>query len=153
MSAITARLDPCVNWMKLLSRTHGRILWAFPVLLIAGYMWSVNWGDAFSGISRQKSVRDAHSPLLSEARRLGLTFNDVLAHPQIAIGRPVTWCVSSKDGQTGFVDEKATMPVVWAYPSEDLRTFLGTHGYCQKELSIIEGLDRGAVLLRPIEKL
>ena len=136
MTALVARLDPCVNWMKLVSSTHGRILWIFPAVLVGGYLWSVNWGDALSGLSEQRFHRAANSSLLGEARRLGLGFEAVISNPAQAIGKPVMWCVSSKDGEHGFVDEKATMPVVWMLPSENLRTSLGSYGYCWKELAI-----------------
>ena len=153
MTAIVRRLDPCVNWFRLLARTNGRILWLFPALLLAGYLVSVRWPEAFGGLAWRLSDRSMNSALLSEARRLGLDYDRVAADPAAAAGKPVAWCVSSNDGEHGMVDEKAVMPVVWTRPSELLKTNNGSHGYCWKELAVVVGVDRGAVLLRPVERL
>lgn len=153
MTAIARRLDPCVNWFKLLARTQGRVLWLFPALLAFGWLASVYWADALDGLSWRLSDRSANAALRAEARRLGLDFDRVVADPAAATGKPVAWCVSSNDGEHGSVDEKAAMPVVWSQPSELLKTNNGSHGYCWKELAVVVGVDRGAVVLRPVERL
>lgn len=153
MTALARRLDPCVNWFKLLARTQGRVLWLFPALLLAGYVASVRWPEALGGLGWRLSSRVANGPLLDEARRLGLDYDHVAADPAAAVGKPVVWCVSSNDGEHGAVDGKPAMSVVWTYPSELLKTNGGSHGYCWKELAVVTGVDRGAVLLRPVERL
>ncbi|MBI3563818.1 MAG: hypothetical protein HY079_01320 [Elusimicrobia bacterium] len=153
MTAIARRLDPCVNWFKLLARTNGRILWLFPALLLAGYVASVRWPEALGGLGWSLSARSSNAPLLSEARRLGLGYGAVLDAPAAAIGKPVAWCVDSFDGRMGFVDGRQTAPVEWTVPSADLKSSPGAYGYCLKTLSVVTGVERGVPQLRFVEKL
>jgi len=42
LSGFAARLDPCVNWFKLLAATRGRILWIFPIVLLGAYLGALS---------------------------------------------------------------------------------------------------------------
>ncbi|MFI5348954.1 MAG: hypothetical protein ACHQ2Z_05380 [Elusimicrobiota bacterium] len=72
MTAWAARLDPCVNWFKLLARSKGRILWLFPALLLAGYLASLLGSNPIDNFRAHSSMRRANAPLLAEARGLNL---------------------------------------------------------------------------------
>ncbi len=150
MIRIFRRLDPCANWFKLLAKTRGRILWLFPAGLLALYLISmIPYLDVLSSFR----LRSPNASMLAQARRLGLDFDRVVSEPAAAVGKPVVWCVSSNNGEHGFVNGNPSLPVVWAHPSAQLQTNDGSHGHCLKELAVVEGFDRGAVLLRPVERL
>lgn len=153
MTAIARRLDPCVNWFRLLARTNGRVLWAFPAALLVLYLLSTNWGTAGLGFQEVFAGRHMNAAMLSEARRLDLSYDRVVADPAAAAGKPVAWCVDSFDGKAGFVEGRQTEPVVWAYPSQDLKSSPGAYGYCLKTLSVVVGVERGVPQLRLVEKL
>ena len=72
MGDLASRLDPCVNWFKLLVRTKGRILWLFPALLLAGCVLAVAYGSPLSGFVDRFNQRRLNAPLLAEARGLNL---------------------------------------------------------------------------------
>jgi hypothetical protein len=153
MTALAARLDPCVNWFKLVARTRGRILWAFPAALFVGYLVSVNWPGAFAALASSRDDRSANVSDLTEARRLDLGYGAVLANPAAAVGKPVTWCVDSFDGAHGFVQSRQTDLVLWTNPSPELKSDPGAYGYCVKTLAVVEGVEAGVVRLRLLEKL
>lgn len=154
MTALARRLDPCVNWFKLLARTQGRILWLFPALLLTAYLATLDWGGVGMNLRDRLGTVSVNSSLRAEARRLDLDFDRVVADPAAAVGKPVVWCVDSFDGRTGFVNGRQSELVVWTVPSPDeLKSSPGVKGYCLKTLAVVTGVERGVPQLRLVEKL
>lgn len=158
MTALTLarRLDPCVAWFRVHARTRGAIMWAFPGLLLGGWLGAVFGpeGMPLHGPFELRASRLANAPLLSEARRLGLTHDTVTADPAAALGKPVAWCVGSVDGERGRVGNRAIWPVLWSARSPELRTNIGgSAGYCFETLAIVEAVQSGVVRLRLVQKL
>jgi hypothetical protein len=154
MTELAARLDPCVNWFKLLARTKGRILWLFPALLLAGYLASLRFGDAASGFLDRFHERSSNAPLLAEARGLNLGYERVLAEPKSYVGKPVVWCVDTPAVNVSYVAGRPGWPVALNGSYDEYRTNGGgSASYCFKVLAVITGFERGLIQLRPVEKL
>ncbi len=153
MTVLAARLDPCVNWFKWIARMRRHIFLILSAALLAGYIASLSRTNWVGGLRTQAVLREANAPLLAEARRLNLDFDRVVADPDFAVGKPVVWCVDSHDGRTGFVASRQNWPVVWRDPSDTLQTNNGSYAYCWSFLAVVEGVDRGVVKLRPVERL
>ncbi|MFI5360779.1 MAG: hypothetical protein ACHQ49_02315 [Elusimicrobiota bacterium] len=153
MTGIAARLDPCLNWFRVLARTRGRILWIFPALLLVGYVVALRHGDPIGGFFYRFSEKNTNTPLLRQARELNLGYEQVVAKPQDYVGKPVVWCVASGDGRSGFVATRQTWPIAWTDPSDKLKTDIGSHGWCWNMLAVIEGVEQGIVKLRPVERI
>jgi hypothetical protein len=150
MTGLAARLDPCVNWFKLLSRTKGRILWLFPALLLAGYLVSLRYGDAAVGFWERFRERDSNAPLLTEARALDLDYERVLAKPEAYVGKPVVWCVDTPSANASYVAGRPAWPVALHGEYEEYRT---NPGHCLSVLAVITGFESGQIQLRAVERL
>ena len=153
MTAIAARLDPCVNWFKLLARTKGRILWFFPALLLAGYLASLRYGDVGAGFLERSRERDANAPLLAEARALDLNYEKVLAEPRAYTGKPIVWCVTTFAPNVSYVAGRPAWPVALNGSFDEYRTMGDSGGHCLDVLAVITGFERGLIQLKPVEKL
>ena len=154
LKKLVARLDPCVNWFKLLARTKGRILWIFPALLFVGYLVALHGGSPavdFLDLLRQ---RNSNSSLLTEARSLNLDYEQVLANPRAYVGKPVAWCVSTRqDGS--YVSDRPAWPVALKGPFdfEEYRSDHDETNHCLDVLAVIAGFERGLIQLHPLERL
>jgi hypothetical protein len=146
MTAIAVRLDPCVNWFKLLARTKGRILWAFPLLLLAGYLIALSAGNPIGGFFERRAESREHAALLSEARALNLDYETVLARPQVYLGKPVLWCIDRPSSDLSYVSGRPAWPVALSGPYE----YVG--GRCRDTLAVITGSESGLIRLRPVER-
>jgi hypothetical protein len=154
MTAIARRLDPCLNWFRVLSKTQGRILWIFPAALLAGYLLAVTReGNPADGFLYRFSQNRVNAPLLREARGLNLSYARAAADPAAAAGKPVVWCVNGETADAGFVDSRQTQLASWTPPSDELKMGRGSNGYCWNVLAVVQGVERGVVKLRIVERL
>ncbi len=153
MTALAARLDPCVNWFKLLARTKGRVLWLFPALLLAGYLASLRAGDVAGGFLDRFHERSVNAPLLARARALNLDYETVAAAPRSYVGKPVVWCVDTPAANASYVSSRPSWPVALNGSFDEYRTNSGTGSYCFNVLAVITGFEHGLIQLRPVEKL
>jgi hypothetical protein len=153
MNRLAARLDPCVNWFKLLARTKGRILWVFPALLLVGYLVSLRVGDVGAGFLDRFHERSSNAPLLADARRLNLDYEQVAAKPRDFVGKPVVWCVNTPSAGHSYVAGRPAWPVALNGSFEEYRTNSGTASYCWNVLAVVTGYEGGLIQLRPVERL
>jgi hypothetical protein len=152
MTALAARLDPCVNWFKLVARTRGRILWLFPAAMIAGYLGALALGTPIGGFLERRQELRANASLLSEARVLNLDYERVQAQPQAFAGKPVVWCVTTPATNLSYVSGRPAWPVALNGPVSEYGTTGGSGGHCVDVLAVIAGFEHGLIQLRPIEK-
>ena len=154
MTTLIQRLDPCAAWFRALARTRGAILWIFPVLLLGAYLGSLQPGSVLLGFKSRLSQRWENRPLLAEARRLNLDYEQVLAKPVAYVGKPVVWCVDTPAKDHSFVAGRPGWVVALTGRSEDYTTMAAASGgYCLNLLAVIDGFERGVVRLRPVERL
>jgi hypothetical protein len=153
MTALAARLDPCVNWFKLLVRTRGRVLWLFPAALAAVYLWSLAGGNPIGGFFERRAELRANAPLLAEARALNLDYEQVLAKPASYAGKPVLWCVTTYAPDTSYVLGRPGWRVALNGSFDEYKTSGNSGGHCLDVLAVITGFERGLIQLRPVEKL
>lgn len=153
MTALAARLDPCVNWFKLLARTKGRVLWLFPIALLGAYLCSLAGVNPVGGFFERRSELQANAPLLAEARALNLDYEQVLAKPEAYAGKPVVWCVNLPAANVSYVSGRPSWPVALSGSEEYRLNGEGSGHHCMNVLAVIAGSERGLILLRPIEKL
>lgn len=153
MNDLARRLDPCANWFRLLARTKGRILWVFPVGLLAAYLGVLSRGRLLSDLMDRFHQRGANAPLLAEARSLDLDYEAVAARPAAFVGKPVVWCVDTPSAGRSYVSGRPSWPVALNAPFEDYRTNPTTGGYCYKVLAVVTGFQDGLIQLRAVEKL
>jgi len=152
MKNLAQRLDPCVNWFRLLARTKGRILWVFPAVLFVGFVIAVRGNHPLLSFLERRDIRKANSPLWAEAKRLDLGYEQVRADPAAMVGKPVVWCINTP-AEVSYVAFRPEWSVVWTNRTQGERTNSGTASYCLKTLAVVEGVDRGAVRLRFVERL
>lgn len=91
--------DPVVNYKQL------RKFVVYPVLAGIG-LWtgSLLLPDVFTGLSINRRRLEGMAPLLEKAKDLKLTYEQVLADPAGAEGKPVTWCVQNRGEEHVTVD-------------------------------------------------
>lgn len=134
MRDLARRLDPCVNWFRLLARTKGRILWVFPAALALAFLWVTPWGDVVWNFN-SNALPKADAALVAEARRLNLSYETVAANPRAHAGRPVIWCLSQDEGRT-YVDGRTGWLVEIAGPVPKAASWRGSR--CLSIVAVIE---------------
>ena len=153
MTALAARLDPCVNWFKLVARTKGRILWLFPLALFVGYLCALSLGNPISGFLERRQELHTNASLLAEARGLNLGYEKVLAQPEAFAGKPVVWCVTTPVANASYVSGRPAWPVALNGSFEEYKTNgVASGGGCIDVLAVITGFEHGLIQLRPVEK-
>jgi hypothetical protein len=153
MIALAARLDPCVNWFRLLARTKGRILWIFPAALMVGYLLALSTSAPLNHFLDRLGARRINAPLLAQARSLRLDYEKAAADPKAAVGKPVVWCVDMPASDTAYVSGRPSWPVAFNASFDDYRTNSSSGGYCRTVLAVITGFEKGLLQLRPVEQL
>ena len=100
------RADPVVNYKQL------RKFVVYPALALIGLWVCSLWlPDAFIGLSINRNRIEKIAPLLEKAKDLKLTYEQVLADPAGAEGKPVTWCVQNRGEQSVTVDGDGNKPL------------------------------------------
>ncbi|MFI5346248.1 MAG: hypothetical protein ACHQ51_07730 [Elusimicrobiota bacterium] len=150
MNAIARRLDPCANWFRLVSRTHGRILWLFPALLFVGWLAAVRENLLTPDWMKEHYIYDVNAPLSRQARELNLDYEAVLVKPGDFIGKPVVWCVDTPAAKSSYVSGRPSWPVALNGEYDVYRT---NPGHCLNVLAVITGFENGLIQLRPVERL
>jgi hypothetical protein len=78
------------------------------------------------------------APLVAEAERLSISYNQLAAKPQDFLGKPVLWCVDHPDvGGRAYLEGKPSQPL--AFSNSDVLPPTGSRGgHCVKMLAVVE---------------
>jgi hypothetical protein len=80
------------------------------------------------------SAKAAQAPMLKEAKRLGLTYDSVLADPVKALGRPAVWCLRQGAGGLAAYDGDPDRTVEIVNPEDMPAVYGSTHQQCADAL-------------------
>lgn len=74
------------------------LLCAVAVLFAAGWAYSVDWKEVGFALSADRPSYSYDPAVLAEAKRLALSYDDVVNDPAAHAGKPVLWCLVRQMG-------------------------------------------------------
>lgn len=109
------------TWRKALRLSDRRLLARFALLAVSGVAVllaaaSLPWADIAQAFCERHDERAALAAVLAEAKRLHLSFPQVVvSHPAHA-GKPVYWDVSVISSTASWVEDHPAWPIIWTNP-------------------------------------
>lgn len=87
-------------------------------------------------------------PHIDRAKLEPLTYEQVLAAPKAALGKPVVWCVDHAYGATAsFADGRPSRPLLWTNESAVPRNSPTSGGRCTNVVATVEDVKPDGVVL------
>lgn len=109
------------TWRKALRLSDRRLLARFALLVASGVAVllaaiSLPWTDIAQAFHERQDERAALAVVLAEAKRLDLTFPQVVVSHPAHVGKPVYWDVSVLSSSASWVEGHPAWPIIWTNP-------------------------------------
>jgi len=107
--------------------------------VVAGFIIAGWLVDAAPGFQQRRIQKSTIAPLLAEARKLKLTYDEILLDPDKAMGRPALWCIQYR-GEEGVFYNGDPGKKLFLVPSSKMPPVPGyKHEACREMLVVVAG--------------